>query len=99
MQQMVFNRIDDEVINWNYVESVLYSPEKDALIIYFTSGNYKEIKDVKSIENLKDMFNIFPDINNDESRNAMKTATINQNPSRQKKTSTGPKTDIQGEVG
>ena len=97
MQGMTFNRFGLEVVNWNYVESVNF--EDDVLIINYASGSYKKITDPTTIENLMDMFSVFPDINDDEVRRAIKLASAQSSPVKTERTSIsadgkkGPKRD------
>jgi hypothetical protein len=86
MQGMTFNRLDVDVINWNYVELVEVNNEKNVAVIYFHSGNTKRIDGDETVKNLIDMFSVFPNINDEETRRAIKAASAESSPVKTERT-------------
>lgn len=70
-QQGVFNRIDNNVINWQFVESVDYDNVGNTVYINYVSGNVKEINDSTQVLKFLEFIQVFPDIMNDQIRNMM----------------------------
>lgn len=80
MQEGIFNRIGNDVLNWNYIESITY--DSGCITIYFASGGRKKVvTDQFKILKILDFITIFPDILDDNIRNQIKlNAQQAQNP-------------------
>lgn len=68
----VFNRMGLELINWEFIECILFKKENEAHI-YFQSGNIVIITG-EDCNSLKDIITSFPDLNNEKIRTIIKAS-------------------------
>jgi hypothetical protein len=81
-RESVLNRLNDNLINWNFIEEVLV--EDNTVVIYFVSGRKKIINGSDVAKCMVDLIRIFPNIMDKDVRDKMKFAAKNA----------GKKTDI-----
>ena len=78
MEDAIFNRIGNKVLNWKAIESISILT-KDFATIGFSSGASIELELENEVAALKDLIEVFPDMLNDEIRRKMKRSLINPN--------------------